>query len=103
VIDALEVERREASEFALPKRWPNVSAQQRLVIAGRLRSELWLDGELKPAVEVLIESQLNTVEFPAPVKFFEPGIQVVLCRAETAADGAVQVLPSAGLLIATEI
>jgi len=102
VIDTLEIERCEVSECVLPKRRPNVSVEQRLVITGRFRSELWPDCELELAVEVLVEGQTSPLEFPAPVALLEPVVQVVLRRSKSATDGAIQVLPQAGLPVSPQ-
>ena len=97
VIDTLQIERSEASEFALSQRWANVETKQCLVIAVRLGSELRSGSKLEPAVKILVEGQSLSLKFSAPQPFFKSRVQVVLCRPKPAADGSVQVDPPAGL------
>jgi hypothetical protein len=103
VNSALDVERREAQESAFTERGANVPGNERLVIAEGLGSELRFGSEIEPAVEVLVQGQILSGQFPALVAFFEPSVQLALCRPERATDGAVDVPPSAGLVVETKV
>ena len=87
VNNALDVERREAQESALTKRGANVPGDERPVIAEGLRPQSRPGGQLEPAVEVLVQGQILSGQFPALVAFFEPVVQVVLCGTKGAMDG----------------
>ena len=80
VKNALDVERREAQESALTKRGANVAGNERLVIAEGLCSQFRPGGEVKPAVEVLVQGQILSGQFPALVALGQARIQVMLCR-----------------------
>ena len=103
VIGRLQIKRGKIGELAFAQCRADGTAEQRFVVREGLCAELWPGSELEPAVEVLVEGQVRPVEFPALLALGNLRIQILLCRAEGAADGAVEVAAPAGLRVETQV
>jgi hypothetical protein len=101
-VNRLDIEWTNGRQIPLPERWPNVSAQQALVVSVDLIAKPRLSCSFEPAIKELVQRDRDSFDSAAQVTLAQHLIEVYLGVPGGAANGMVVIQPLAGLAVVAQ-